>query len=408
MNVKTFYNKFSFFLFGIFGYGLTMVAQPKYDKKQLEACMAFNKEMKTDRLVIAIQDTIIINATFRGKPEALFPLYSITKVFSGIAVGLMIEKKLLSDVEVPVATFFQEWKTDSLKRKITLRHLLQHTSGIAAQTGSQDIYSQPDFIQYALNSEAVTPAGHTYFYNNKAFNIISGVVKKITQQSLEAFIQKELFSPLGITNYKWNKDSQGNTWGMDGLWMSATDLLKVGQLLSNYGKWEGKQLLPVSWCTMMFQLPLPNVRNGIYGYGMAIKSLPFQEQICLDSATISQLKKEGLPLPLIEKLQNMQLQQPYYTYKEFGTQLSAIFTIEETEAITTIAFRNLIPIYTEKNQQVYIKHGGEYGLLLAAYPKKNKVMVRFLGEHWGRKQHKDGKGYQYFADDELIQYLLLL
>ena len=237
-------------------------SQPSYNAKALEEMISFNEKMKTDRLVVSINDSTIADVTYRGKANDLFLLYSITKVFSGIAVGILVDQKMIPHPEVPVADFFPEWKKDSLKQRITIRHILNHTSGIGANTGSMDIYQQPDFVQFALNSPVISPPGEVYFYNNKAINIISGIVKKLTQKSLEEFIREFVFNSLGITNYKWRMDKAGNTWGMDGLWMNASDLLKIGQLLCNYGNWNGQQILSRKWCELMFQIPLVNSMNG--------------------------------------------------------------------------------------------------------------------------------------------------
>lgn len=382
-------------------------AQPAYQNAVLNELISFNEKMKSDRLLVSINDTIIADKTFRGKANDKFLIYSITKVFSGMAIGILIDDHLIDHPEVPVATFFNEWRNDSLKSKITIRHILQHTSGLFTQAGSRDIYAQPDFVQYALGSKLVTEPGLVYNYNNRAINIISGIVHKVTGGSLEALIRQKVFFPLGITDYEWRHDGAGNTWGMDGLWLAAKDLLKVGQLLSNYGLWEGKRILSERWCKLMYQVPLVNCYNGLYGYAMAIRSLPFQEVITISNSTIDLLRKNGLPVPLLNKL-NLLAQSGGYNYNQLGQKLKELFTVNELEALTSFANRHLIPIYTISNGNFFIKHGGEYGLLLTAFPHRNKVLVRYLGEKWGRQQKTDGTGYKYFIDDELVTYLLKL
>ncbi len=400
-------NKWQHSFFSIFFLLFTYYvnSQPSYKKEVLEDMIRFNREMKSDRLIVSIKDTIITDVTFRGKPNDKFLIYSITKIFSGIAIGVLIDKKLIENPEVSVATFFEEWKNDTLKNKITIRHILQHTSGLSSTNGSQEIYPETDFVQFALESSIMTEPGQTFFYNNKAINLISGIVKKVTGQSLELFIKENVFIPLEINNYKWQTDKKGNTWAMDGLWLTANDLMKVGQMLCNFGEWNSKRILSESWCKMMFQIPLVNAMNGKYGYAMAIRSLPIQEKISITRKTIDTLNQLGLKTELVQKLQMLH-KKDHYKYLELGLTLNQLFTTREMEEISSFASRQMIPLYTVQNGNFYIKHGGEYGLLITAFPKQKKVVVRYLGEKWGRKKKDDGTDNKYLIDDEIVNYMI--
>lgn len=388
------------FTFGVNG-------QQGYKREILDEMIRFNKDMKSDRLVVSIKDTLIADVTFRGKSSDKFLICSITKIFSGIAIGVLIDKKLIENTEVPVATFFEEWKNDNPKNKITIRHVLQHTSGISANTGSQDIYPQTDIVKFALNASTTTEPGLTFFYNNKAINLISGIVKKVTGQSMEQFIKEHLFEPLDINDYEWKSDKLGNTWGMDGLWLNANDLMKVGQMLCNFGEWNGKRILSESWCNLMFQMPLVNAMNEKYGYAMAIRSLPIQDKISITQKTIDTLNQLGLKVELVKKL-NLLQKRDHYKYLELGATLNQLFTAGEMEEVSSFASRNMIPLYTVSNGNFIIKHGGEYGLLMTAFPKQKKVVVRYLGEKWGRKKKDDGSDNKYLIDDEIVNAMISL
>ena len=180
--------------------------QFSYNKQELEKLILFNEKMKTDRLIVSINDTIITDQLYRGKKADLYSIYSITKIFSGIAIGILIDQKKIENPEIKVSTYFEEWKTDPQKDKITIRHLLQHVSGLQANKGSQDIYPQSDFVEYALQGNVSSKPGVDFFYNNKALNLISGIVYKITEKSLEHFISENLFQPLQ------SRKHMGNGW----------------------------------------------------------------------------------------------------------------------------------------------------------------------------------------------------
>lgn len=386
-------------------YNNVLISQIYYNKEELQKMTEFNKKMKTDRLIVSIQDSVVSDKLYRGSREDLYHIYSITKVFSGIAIGILIDQKKIESPEVKISQYFEEWRSDPKKEKITIRHILQHLSGIKANKGSKDIYSQNDYVQFALNSEVVTEPGFEYFYNNKAINIISGLVGKVSGKSLELFIKEFVFDPLDIKNYAWKKDNSGNTWGMDGLQICAHDLLKTGQMLNNGGTFQGKRILSENWVKMMFQLPLMNFAKGIGGYGMTISPKFISEKIHISSYSRKLLKEAGLRQELIHKIEKMHPDSTY-TYGQFGSKLKENFNWDEIEELTAFGSKNLIPLYTIANENYVVMHGGEYGLLLAVFLKKKTVLVRYLGEKHGRKKGKNGAEYKYLIDGQLLSSMI--
>ena len=385
----------------------TASAQVLANADALAKLVDFNATMKSDRLLVSIQDSVVADETYRGKPNQSVGLYSITKLFSSLAVGILLEQKRIPHVEVPIAEYFPAWQNDSLKRRITLRHVLQHSSGLVAEKGSQMIYPQSNVVSFALDATASEPPGTRFFYNNRAYNLISGVVKQITGNSLHAFLDTQLMIPLGIRDYTWRTDAAGNTWGMDGLSMRAADLLKIGQLIANRGEWQGKRILSTKWFDLMFPLPLANAMQGTGGYGLGIRTFYFGEQLVIPPATLLKLKQTNLPAAWLEQLQSIADAGPM-DYFALGRQFSARFQLEEVERITAEAFKQNLPLYRVANDQLAVMHGGEFGLFVGAVPKDRSVLVRFLGEKWGRKMKADGSDYKYLIDTELIRFMLQL
>ena len=76
--------------------------------------------------------------------------------------------------------------------------------------------------------------------------VLAELVKgaEATQTSAMAIAKNgELFSPLGITQYTWQHDPTGTPFAMSGLALRAGDLLKIGQLVLQGGRWEGHTIL---------------------------------------------------------------------------------------------------------------------------------------------------------------------
>lgn len=373
----------------------------------LRALMELNHENKSSRLVISIKDSVIADRTFRGKPDELYRIYSITKLFSGIVVGAMIEQKLISSPEEKIAQYFDEWKNDPLKSQITIRHILQHNSGLFSTSGSRDIYPQEDFVMFAIQDSVITALGKVFFYNNRAINIISGVVYKVSGLSLEDYIRIHVFGPLGIQNYLWPSDKAGNSWGMDGLRLSAGDLLKIGQLLSNYGSWNGRQILSKEWCRMAFQFPLNYYAEQTAGYGMGLRVLYIDGgRFFIPRSAVDALREKGLDIHLTEKLYRIS-DTIFPQRTAFGKALKLNFSAEELEEINSFSYRHLLPVFIDPGNNLIVFHSGEIGQHLVIYPEKKVVLVRFINEKWGRKVNEEGR-YRYELNGEMLPYMVKL
>jgi CubicO group peptidase (beta-lactamase class C family) len=184
---------------------------------------------------------------------------SVTKSVSSLAIGKMITDGLLSSVDEPVYKFYPEWK-QGLKQKITIRHLLNHTSGIDNPDYTLGVYPFKDYIQLALASDITGKTDTTFFYNNKAVNLLAGIVQKVTGERMDKYIARTIFKPLGIQSAYWQTDvyiyasfyqnindsrllAKGTPPVMAELFINGQDLLKIGILVLNKGLWEGKKII---------------------------------------------------------------------------------------------------------------------------------------------------------------------
>ncbi|HXD92999.1 MAG TPA: serine hydrolase, partial [Bacteroidia bacterium] len=133
------------------------------------------------------------------------------------------------------------------KQEITIRHLLEHTSGIKTQNNTARILLSSNKIRHALNSSIVSKPGTKFVYNNNAVNVLSGIIEKASGQKADSFINTYLFKPLNITDYSWAEDKAGNPTAYAGLDLLPEDLAKIGLLLLHDGKWNGQQIISKQW-----------------------------------------------------------------------------------------------------------------------------------------------------------------
>lgn len=87
---------------------------------------------------------------------------------------------------------------------------------------------------------------------------------------LDKYLQERIFKPLGIVDYKWDRDAAGNALAFGGLWLLPRDLARIGQLMLDSGSWNGRQLVPAAWvrvCTAP-------ARTDIQDYGLLWRVYP--------------------------------------------------------------------------------------------------------------------------------------
>ncbi len=228
--------------------GVVLLAQgrPAPWKESVDALMSAAAQANSDVVVIYQDKQLLAESYFGGTAQKLHAM-SVTKSVIALAVGVALAEGAISDLDDPIHKYFPEWG-QGRKRDITVRHLLNHTSGLQnIPDASVEIYPAQDFVQLALTAELVDEPGTAFSYNNKATNLIAGVIERATGQPLDEYVNQRLFEKMGIDDFNWHKDRAGNPHGMSGLEVEARELAKMGQLVLDRGSWEGQQLVPESW-----------------------------------------------------------------------------------------------------------------------------------------------------------------
>ncbi|NTX34140.1 serine hydrolase [Myxococcus sp. CA033] len=227
---------------------------------------------------------------------------SATKGMVALAIGLLIDEGKIPSVDTPVSTFFPEWK-DGLKGKVTLKHLLNHTSGLASNRTAFDIYESKDFVRYALDSEVVDEPGSKHAYNNKATNLVAGIVERASGEKMDVYLARKLFTPLGIRDFRWDKDPSGNPVGMAGLQLHPVDFAKVGQMLLQGGTWKGQRVLSASYIQALGGAPSqPHTPTAgllwwlLYEQGMSVT---------LGTDMLEQARRNGFPEAPLARLRDL-------------------------------------------------------------------------------------------------------
>ena len=162
-------------------------------------------------ILVAKQGQIIYrkgfgNASFQTgvdfTPETPSDIGSVTKQFTAMAIMILAERKKLS-FDDPVSKYIPEFSRSAHLSQITLRQLLNHTSGIPdyGDLGIDDSgLDQQGLIAALLRREGLlAKPGLKYRYSNPGYALLAIVVERVSGKRFSDFLEQEIFKPVGMS-----------------------------------------------------------------------------------------------------------------------------------------------------------------------------------------------------------------
>jgi CubicO group peptidase (beta-lactamase class C family) len=180
------------------------------------------------------------SATTRQKSWSIAK--SVTSTLFGIALG----RGDLACVEQPVARLVPTWRKERYE-DIRVRDLLSHTSGLAFDEIDDSVFTivSGDQTGDALRSEIAAAPGTQFAYSQKAVQVLGPVLEAATGEDVEAYARRYLFDPLGAgAGLSWDRAPEGKVTTYAGLRVTCRELLRLGVLYLDEGRWNGGVLVP--------------------------------------------------------------------------------------------------------------------------------------------------------------------
>ncbi|WP_010140199.1 serine hydrolase domain-containing protein [Oceanicola sp. S124] len=199
-------------------------------------------------------------------PERLHMMHSVTKSFTSMAVGLAFDDGLL-DLDTPVIDFFPEHRAIAPAGigAMRLRHLLTMTSGhgrgISGGAWRKLTTSWvADFLRQPLDHEP----GAVFVYDSACSYMLSAIVQRVTGQTCHDYLRPRVLEPMGMSpDLRWDRSPEGICSGGNGLWCRSADLLRLGILHLEEGRWQGQQLLSADWVRAARGMQLRDISLGV-------------------------------------------------------------------------------------------------------------------------------------------------
>jgi CubicO group peptidase (beta-lactamase class C family) len=224
------------------------------------------------------------------EPDMVFRLGSITKQFTAVSILMLADSGRLS-LQDEITKFLPDYPTQG--KRITIEHLLTHTSGIKSYTNLPEWLSMwrkdmtvREIIDLSKDKPLEFAPGDRWNYNNSGYVLLGAVIEKVSGLSYEDFIQKNIFDPLGMKHSYYGSTEriiprrvQGYQEGRGGIvnapFLSMTQPYAAGSLLSSVDDlavWNeavfSARLLPQKWLDQAWTpFKLSSGESTGYGFG---------------------------------------------------------------------------------------------------------------------------------------------
>jgi CubicO group peptidase (beta-lactamase class C family) len=238
-------------------------------------------------LLVMRADQLVLSRYFGVDDEhTLMPAGFIARPVAAMATGLALAGGDVASLDTPVAHFLGEWE-DEPRGKITLRQLLEETSGLEDggdidrllhRSPWQDWHALPrfatsrgvrmllgnDFANSALRFKLRHEPGGFYHASPANAQLAAVLLERATQQPYEHFVDQRLWRPAGAGRAELPMDRRAGMPVAHCCWRAtAPDMVRILGLLANDGLHAGQRVLPEGWVQEMARASRVNADSGL-------------------------------------------------------------------------------------------------------------------------------------------------
>lgn len=221
---------------------------------------------------------------------------SLTKSVTALLLGAAMEREHIASVDVKVLDLLPDHdpiaNPDPRKEAITLEDLLTMSSLLEcndensfSRGNEERMYLVEDWVQFTLDLPVRgfpawvsrpedSPYGRAFSYCTAGSVVLGAAIEQAVGTRLDRFADRVLHQPLGIEAATWQYTPSGGAMAGGGTSYRSRDLLKLGLLLLQKGRWQRHQVVPSDWVEAMLT-PRAVPRAG-FEYGYLLWRAPFQ------------------------------------------------------------------------------------------------------------------------------------
>ncbi len=219
-------------------------------------------------VLVSVDGSTTLSWYQHRKPTEQAHVFSVTKSVVSILVGIAVDEGRLR-LDQTLAQLLPDHVSvmTPAQQAITLKQLLTMTAGVSVDDGGMNLEAE-DPVKSILAFGMTSDPGTRFGYSDGSAHLVATVLRRVIDRPILDYAREKLFDPLGIdthpawegsdlttkngfddAGFAWLIDSTGVHSGGYGLRLTAPDLVKIGQLYLDGGRWKGRQLVSESWVT---------------------------------------------------------------------------------------------------------------------------------------------------------------
>lgn len=231
-----------------------------------------------DGVLLYLDGKLVLEEYFYGyNAQRPHQLRSATKSVVSALAGIAIDRRAISGVNervMPAMSYSSYANPDPRKAAITVGDLLSMSSGLDCDDNSSTspgretlLDDSPDWVKATLDLPMINDPGTEGYYCSGGVSVVGRMTENAVHMPLPDFAQKYLFGPLGMAraDWTWNYDLTNADKEFSQIHLRPRDMLKLGILFEDGGRWLGRQVISKSWVNTS-TAEHSHVENVSYGY----------------------------------------------------------------------------------------------------------------------------------------------
>ena len=307
-------------------------------------------------------------------------IQSITKSVAALAIGKLWSEGRIGSIDDPVAKYLPEFQGEGRER-ITLRHVLTHTSGL--EIGERFGLEVEQAFSFLASAVALKPSGTApgllTRYDNRAWQLVCGVIHSASGEDVQDYMRREIFAPMGIVDFRWTRDPSGATMCHADLHLLPRDLVKIGRLALDRGVFEGRRIVAEAWYALTQPAQMRTPMPGGIALGWQDAAMDERSgQVRVDAGSLRTMIAHGLSADTARKVQAADggsVHDFWEMYIALDRTLQANYR-EARIAATLAGMRE--PAVMLEGEQIALRSTGGGGQFLHVDLRKRRVIVRLI------------------------------
>ena len=250
------------FLFIIQGTELVAQTNLQINSENLQELIEFSKATYTDEIMLVHGNEVICNWRNSDCDSIYYNTASMVKSWTGLVIGILIDKGLIDSEDDLVCSYIPEWK-DGCKNQVTIKNLLTMSSGLNRRRGAEGILAVDSINQYVINLELDTLPNIRFGYSNESTQLLGIIIEKVSGKSANEVFQEVLFEPIGMDSTRLYRLSSGQDAVFGGAITTVNDAVNIGLIMLNGGKHNNQQIVSEGWVDKSIT---PSRMASFYGY----------------------------------------------------------------------------------------------------------------------------------------------